>query len=375
MPIARRVLLAGLATPSIARAQVEDIQRARRGAFRVRTFAEGLEHPWGGGFLPDGQLLVSERPGRARLITSDGRISAPLPGLPGVEAAGQGGLLDMQPAPDFAVSNEVFFSAAVLVEGGALTRLHRARLTSRGFTDVRPVLDCGVPQARGRNHFGGRIAFSPDGAYLFLTSGERDQRRERAQDLGDLGGKMIRLTRQGEIPRDNPFFGRPGQRGEIWTYGHRNPQGIAFNPATGSLMTAEFGPLGGDELNLILPGRNFGWPEASFGREYSGRQIAGGRTGGPGISEPVRFWVPSVSPSGIAFAPEHAHPMWRGCLFMACLSAPGLVVMEMEGDRVVAEERLLWGKARLRQVIFAPDGALLLLTDETRGRVLRLEGV
>lgn len=374
MPLRRRSLLAApLVIPAVARAQEIETVSSQRGAFRFRVFASGLENPWGGGFLPDGRLLVSERPGRARLVTPDGQVSAPLPGLPTVEDSGQGGLLDLRPTPDFATTSEVFFAAATLVRGGVLTRLYRARLAGGRFTEVRAVVDAAPAQSTGRSHFGGRIAFSPDGAHVFLTSGDRNYERQRAQKMDDLAGKILRLTRDGRIPRDNPFFGRPGYRGEIWTYGHRNPQGISFNPATGSLFAAEFGPLGGDELNLLQPGEQYGWPDVSYGREYSGRQIAGGRTSGPGITEPVRYWAPAVSPSGLAFAPADAHPLWRGSLFMACLNTPGLLRMEMEGDRVVSEERLLWGRARMRQVIFAPDGALLLLTDEPRGRILRLE--
>jgi len=373
MTLARRPLIAALlATPALARAQGE-LERSEGGAFRLRTLTSELSNPWGGGFLPDGRLLLSERPGRARLMAPDGTLSQPLSGLPEVVAEGQGGLLDLQPAPDFARSSEVFFASATLVEGGALTRLSRARLTPRGFEAVQPVLDATPAQSSGRLHYGGRITFSPDGNHIFLTTGERNNNRERAQKLNDLAGKVIRLTRQGEIPRDNPFFGRVGHRGEIYSYGHRNPQGIAFNPATGSLFVAEFGPRGGDELNLVTPGQNFGWPEVSYGREYSGLRIAGGRTSAPGLAEPLRHWVPSISPSGINFAPSHAQPIWRGALYIACLNTPGLLRLNMEADRVVSEERLLWGRTRLRQVLFAPDGGLLLLTDETRGRVLRLD--
>jgi len=373
MTLARRPLIAALlATPALARAQGE-LERSEGGAFRLRTLTSELSNPWGGGFLPDGRLLLSERPGRARLMAPDGTLSQPLSGLPEVVAEGQGGLLDLQPAPDFARSSEVFFASATLVEGGVLTRLSRARLTPRGFEAVQPVLDATPAQSSGRLHYGGRITFSPDGNHIFLTTGERNNNRERAQKLNDLAGKLIRLTRQGEIPRDNPFFGRVGHRGEIYSYGHRNPQGIAFNPATGSLFVAEFGPRGGDELNLVTPGQNFGWPEVSYGREYSGLRIAGGRTSAPGLAEPLRHWVPSISPSGINFAPSHAQPIWRGALYIACLNTPGLLRLNMEADRVVSEERLLWGRTRLRQVLFAPDGGLLLLTDETRGRVLRLD--
>ncbi|TCH96772.1 PQQ-dependent sugar dehydrogenase [Roseococcus sp. SYP-B2431] len=374
VPLHRRSLFAApLLAPALARAQDFETVPSRRGAFRFRVFASGLENPWGGGFLPDGRLLVTERPGRVRLVSPEGQVSAPLAGLPEVEDSGQGGLLDIQPAPDFAATSEVFFSAATRVQGGALTRLYRARLRGDRLTQVLAVVDAAPAQARGRNHFGGRIAFSPDGAHLFLTCGDRYNERGRAQQMDDLAGKILRLTRDGRIPRDNPFAGRPGHRGEIWTYGHRNPQGIAFHPATGSLFAAEFGPLGGDELNLLRPGEQYGWPEVSYGREYSGRPIANGRTSGPGITEPVKYWAPAVSPSGLAFAPPDAQPIWRGSLFMACLNTPGLLRMEMDGDRVSSEERLLWGRARMRHVIFAPDGALLLLTDEPRGRILRLE--
>jgi glucose/arabinose dehydrogenase len=370
MMLPRRALLAApalVASPALA--QAETIPTGR-GPMLLSVFASGLERPWGGGFLPDGRLIVSERPGRMRLVTPDGRVSAPLAGVPEVELGGQGGLLDLQPAPDFAASREVFFAAAMLVEGGALTRLWRARLVNDRLEGAAPVLDATPAQGRGRLHFGGRIAFSPDGRHLFLTTGDRNEERERAQKGNDLAGKILRLTRTGHIPADNPFVGRAGWRGEIWSLGHRNPQGLAFHPGTGSLLAAEFGPRGGDELNLIEPGRNYGWPSVTFGREYWGGSIAGGRTSAPGLIEPLRQWTPSVSPSGIAFA-SPAGP-WRGDLFLACLNPTGLLRVEMDGDRPGNEERLLWGRARLRQVIFAPDGALLALTDEAQGRILRL---
>jgi glucose/arabinose dehydrogenase len=370
MNLPRRAALALLATPGLARAQASETIRTGRGPARVSVFAEGLERPWGAAFLPDGRLLVTERPGRARLVSPDGRVSAPLGGAPPVEAAGQGGLLDVAVPPDFARTREVFLSSATLVPGGALTRLWRARLGEGGFEDLAPILDAAPAQARGRLHYGGRIAISPDGAHLFLSTGERNEDRARAQRPDDLAGKVLRLSRAGEVPRDNPFFGVAGARGEVWTLGHRNPQGIAFNPTTGSLLAAEMGPRGGDELNLILPGRNFGWPAVTFGREYSGLPISGGRTSAPGVSEPLRFWAPSVSPSGMGFAPPNGP--WRGDLFLACLNSPGLLRLSMEGDAPGEEERLLWGKRRLRQVVFAPDGALLALTDEDRGQILRV---
>ncbi|WP_424810716.1 PQQ-dependent sugar dehydrogenase [Roseococcus sp. YIM B11640] len=347
--------------PAVARAQ--DAEQLP-GGLRLATFASGLEYPWGANFLPDGRLLVTERPGRMRLVTPDGHVSAPLAGLPEVEAVGQGGLLDVVVAPDFTRSSEIFFAAAVSTGEGALTRLYRARLGGSGLAEVRPVLDATPGQSRGRNHFGGRLAFSPDGAHLFLTTGDRNEKRDRAQRLDDLAGKVIRLTRNGEVPRDNPFFGRPGARGEIFSFGHRNPQGIAFNPATGSLFEVEFGPLGGDEVNLIRPGQNYGWPEVTYGREYSGRPINNGRTSAPGFVEPQRHWEPAISPSGMCF--------WRGALWLACLNPPGLLRIAMEGDRLGGEERLWQRRARCRHVVPAPDGSLLVLTDESRGRILRI---
>jgi len=374
----RAALAAALASPwAAARAQSDTVQSAA-GSLRVTTFAEGLERPWGAAFLPDGRLLVTERPGRLRLVGPNGAVSPPLAGVPEVEAQGQGGLLDVMLAPDFARSRAVWLSCSAVVQGGALTRLLRTRLSADAtrLEDATPVLDCAPAQARGRLHFGGRMALSPDGGrHLFLTTGDRNEERERAQRLDDLAGKIVRLTAEGLIPADNPFVGRAGARAEIWSYGHRNPQGIAFQPGSGALVAAEFGPRGGDEINLVEPGRNYGWPLVTFGREYWGASIAGGRTEGPNLAQPLRQWTPSVSPSGIAFAPANAAvPGWRGSLFLACLNPAQLVRVAIEGARVTGEERLFQNGPRLRHALFAPDGALLLLTDEARGRVLRVAG-
>ena len=356
-------LLAALALSVPAHAQT---------AFRTVEFATGLERPWGGAFLPDGRLLVTERPGRMRLVGRDGAVSPPLAGVPAVEARGQGGLLDVALAPDFPATREVYLCQAALVQGGALTRLVRARLSAdaTALEGATPILDATPPQESGRNHYGCRIAFGPDGA-MYLSTGERYATKARAQRLDDLGGKVLRLARNGAALADNPFVGRAGARPEIFTYGHRNPQGLAFNPWTGSLWEAEFGARGGDEVNLLRPGRNYGWPVVTKGIDYDGSRIGEGASR-PDLEEPAHYWVPSVSPSGIAFYAGDAFPAWRGSLFLAALNPPGLVRLATEGDRVTGEERLLQGRTRLRQVLQGPEGFLYLLTDEGSGRVLQL---
>lgn len=341
-------------------------------AFQVHDFATGLERPWGGAFLPDGRLLVTERPGRLRLIGRDGVVSAPLDGVPAVEARGQGGLLDIALAPDFATTRELYLCQAMLVQGGALTRLVRARLTADAgaLEGAAPVLDATPPQDIGRNHYGCRIAFGPDGA-MYLSTGDRYTTKDRAQRLDDLAGKVLRLARNGAALPDNPLSGQAGVRPQIFTYGHRNPQGLAFNPWTGSLWQAEFGARGGDEVNVLRPGRNYGWPVVTKGVDYDGSRIGEGASR-PDMEEPVHHWVPAISPSGIAFYTGDAFPAWRGSLFIAALNPPGLVRLGTEGDRVTGEERLLANRTRFRQVLQGPEGFLYVLTDEARGRVLRI---
>jgi glucose/arabinose dehydrogenase len=368
----------GLNAPAAQAQRVPGTGELVRGAstsFRVETFTAGLDHPWGAAFLPDGRLLVTERPGRMRLVSPDGTLSPPLGGVPEVAVAGQGGLLDVQLAPDFPTTREIYICHAALVQGaggrGHATRLVRARLGSDAtrLDYTQPILDALPAQARGRNHFGCRIAFGTDGK-LYLSTGER-QEKARAQRLDDLAGKVLRLERDGRPAEGNPFLGRPGIRPEIFTYGHRNPQGLARNPWTGSLWEAEFGARGGDEVNLLRPGLNYGWPVVAHGTDYDGSKIGEGASR-PDMEEPLRFWVPAVSPSGIGFYDGDAFPEWRRSLFMASLNTPGLVRLSTEGDRITGEERLLWGELRFRQVLQGPDGLLYLLTDETRGRVLRL---
>lgn len=373
--------LALVAAPAQAQrvAGTGEVVRGASLPFRVTTFTAGLDHPWGAAFLPDGRLLVTERPGRMRLVARDGTLSPPLGGVPEVVAAGQGGLLDVQPAPDFATTREIYFCQAAMLQGqggsGAATRLVRARLSEDATRlDVaQPILDATPPQASGRNHYGCRIAFDAEGR-LYLSTGERFVDKMRAQRLDDLGGKVLRLERDGRPAAGNPFIGQAGARPEIFTYGHRNPQGLARNPWTGSLWEAEFGARGGDEVNLLKPGRNYGWPIVTHGIDYDGSKIGEGPSR-PDMEEPLRHWEPSVSPSGINFYDGGAFPAWKGSLFMASLSTPGLLRLSTDGDRVTGEERLLWGELRFRHVLPGPDGLLYILTDETRARILRLEPV
>jgi len=368
-----RRAVAALLAPSLARAQSSSTAITSQAArFRVTEWSGPLQHAWGGAFLPDGRLLVTERPGRLRLVQPNGEVSAPLAGVPPVEAVGQGGLLDVALAPDFAASRQIWLSTATAIPGGVVTRLWRAVLDGNALRDVTGVLDATPAQARGRIHYGGRITFSPDGRHLFLTTGERNENRERAQSLGDLAGKVLRLTAAGQVPRDNPFVGRAGARPEIWSYGHRNPQGIAHNPATGTLFCAEFGPLGGDEVNIIRPGLNYGWPLVTHGRNYSG-SIISEASSKPGFEDPWRVWVPAISPSGLTFASGGAFPQWQGHALLACQNPAGLLRLPMRGDEAGPEERLLWDQTRIRHTVFDARGRPHLLTDTDGGSILRLD--
>ncbi|MES2713684.1 MAG: PQQ-dependent sugar dehydrogenase [Pseudomonadota bacterium] len=368
----RHLLLLALLLPGCAQAQPDAIVQSERARFRVATLAQGLENPWGGAFLPDGRLLVTERPGRMRIVAPDGTLSRPLDGVPPVEARGQGGILDVALAPDFATTRELWFCQAALTEAGALTRFVRARLATDAsrLEGVTTVLDATPGQSSGRNHFGCRIAFAPDGRHVFLSTGERYE-RERAQKLNDLAGKVLRLTREGRIPADNPFVGQAGARGEIWSLGHRNPQGLAIDPASGAVFEAEFGARGGDEVNLIQRGRNYGWPVVTNSIDYNGSVISNLRTA-PGYEDPLRAWTPAINPSGIAFYSGAAMPGWRGNLLMAGLSGQ-LIRLEIADGRITGEERLLPRSPRMRHVMVAPDGRVHILTDERNGRVLRLD--
>jgi aldose sugar dehydrogenase len=363
--------LLALAAPILVHADVP-VARTGQGPVRLVTVAEGLEHPWGIAFLPDGRALVTERPGRLRIVATDGKLGPPLAGVPAVHAVNQGGLLDVALDPEFGANRLVYLSYAEPREGGSGTAVARGRLTESGLADVE-VIFRQQPTVKGGHHFGSRLVFARDGR-LFVTLGDRFSERARAQTLDSHLGKVVRIERDGKVPADNPFVGRAGALPEIWSYGHRNIQGAALHPATGELWTHEHGPRGGDELNRTLAGRNFGWPTVSHGIEYSGGKISDSPTA-PGIEPPVHHWVPSIATSGLLFYTGERFPKWRGSAFVGGLASKQVARLEMDGDRVASEERLLEGvvKERVRDVKQGPDGLIYLLTDEKKGRLLRIE--
>jgi glucose/arabinose dehydrogenase len=339
---------------------------------RAHTVARGLEHPWGLAFLPDGRMLVTERPGRLRLVGPDGRVSEPLAGVPPVVARGQGGLLDVALDPGFAETRLVYLSYAEPGDGDtAGTAVARGRLDAARLQDVRVIYQQ-QPKVAGGNHFGSRLVFARDGT-LFVTQGDRFAYREKAQDLSVGLGKIVRILPDGGIPRDNPFVGRAGARPEIWSFGHRNVQAAALHPQTGQLWTVEHGARGGDELNHPEAGKNYGWPVITYGVDYSGAKIGEG-TVKPGMEQPVYYWDPVIAPSGMEFYTGDAYPGWKGSVFVGSLR-PGLLVrLSLENGRVTREERYLGDLgARIRDVQQGPDGLLYLLTDARDGQLLRLE--
>jgi aldose sugar dehydrogenase len=363
------VLAAFGATASAAAAQTFKTEKHE---VRAVTVARGLDHPWGMAFLPDGRILVTERPGRMRLVAKDGKLSPPIAGVPEVYARGQGGLLDVALHPDFARNRLVYWSFAEPGPGGAGTAAAFARLSDDGarLENVK-VFFRQHPKSEGGIHFGSRIVFARDGR-VFITLGERGQ-MDMAQDISVNRGQVIRLETDGRVPPDNPFVNRTGARPEIWSYGHRNVQGAALHPQTGKLWTVEHGPGGGDEVNIPLAGRNYGWPVIGIGRHYHGAPIGIG-THKAGMEQPVYNWAPAIAPSGMDFYTGDKFPGWRGNMLIAVLRQQMLVRLELDGEKVVREERMLRDiDARLRHVRQGPDGFVYLLTDESDGKVLRLE--
>ena len=343
------------------------------GNIAVETVATGLASPWALAFLPDGRMLVTEKPGRMRIVTREGGLSPALAGVPKVFASGQGGLLDVILDRDYSQNRTIYFCFAEPASGGARTSMARAKLIDEGvprLDEVKVIFRQQGPLSSG-NHFGCRIVQARDGN-LFLTLGDHFTPRDQAQNLANHLGKIVRISPDGAVPPDNPFVGKQDAKPEIWSYGHRNSQGAALHPQTGKFWMHEHGPRGGDEINIPEAGKNYGWPVIGLGIDYSGARIHEG-TRKPGMEPPLHHWVPSIAPSGMAFYSGTAVPAWRGNLFIGALVSKMLVRLELDGEKVVKEERLLTNMGeRIRDVREGPDGALWLVTDNTAGRILRI---
>ena len=336
--------------------------------FHLVKEVDGLEHPWAMAFLPDGTVLITERPGRM-LLYADGELK-PVTGLPSIYSSGQGGLLDIALHPDFERNRWVYFTYSVAGSGGGGTALHRARLEGTRLMDGEQLYQ--LPKLTGtRRHFGSRIVFGQDG-YLYMTIGDRGD-RFRAQALDDAAGSTLRFNADGSIPADNPFVDRRDALPEIYSYGHRNAQGMAVNPDSGAVWQHEHGPRGGDEVNVVKPGANYGWPRVTYGEEYTGGEIGIG-TDAPQYESPIIHWTPSIAPSGMSFYTGGLFPQWRGDIFVGALAGKHLRRLELDGRRVTGQEVLLKNRVgRIRDVAVGTNGKLWLLTDEDNGALYRLE--
>jgi glucose/arabinose dehydrogenase len=370
-------LILSQATPALGQST---IHRSAHHDYRVVTVAQGLEVPWSMAFLPNGDMLVTERPGRLRIVRNGTLLPDPVPGVPEVLAQGQGGLLDVLPHPDFASNRLIYLSFSKPIGDGssATTAVVRGRFENDRLTDVEEIFEA---DSRGRGHYGSRLAFDRDG-YLFITVGDRqvppqgDLEAHPAQDISNHHGTVNRIHDDGRIPVDNPFVGESDARPEIWSFGHRNQQGLAIHPETGDIWATEHGPQGGDELNLIQPGLNYGWPVIGYGVNYgSGARIHEG-THREGMEQPAHFWVPSIATSGLMFYTGDQFPEWRGNLFVGGLGGEQIARLTLDGQRVVREETILQGMGRVRDILQGPDGYIYVAIENRRGDptpIVRLE--
>jgi glucose/arabinose dehydrogenase len=365
MKLAPIFLATSLAAAAAAPAFASDL--------RAVTVARGLVNPWALAFLPDGRMLVTEKPGRLRIVARDGQLSEPLAGLPAIAAGGQCGLLDVAVDPKFADNQRIYWTFAEPGEGGNSTAVARGRLVGDKLVEVRTIFSQ-KPKVSSQHHCGSRIAFDRQG-HLWVGLGDRFSRKDDAQNLENHLGKIVRIDPEGKAPADNPFAGRAGAAPELWSIGHRNIQGMAVHPSTGELWASEHGPQGGDEINVAEGGRNYGWPVVTYGRNYGLGTRIGEEGPKPGIEMPLRHWVPtSIAPSGMAFVTSDRYPGWKGSMVIGALRAQALVRLSLDGRRITAEERLLTNlEARIRDVRQGPDGWLYLVTDGNDGRIVRVE--
>ena len=370
--LAATPIFLAIASPSLA---VDETFETEGPAIRVETVADGLSHPWAIEFLPEGGMLVTEREGNLRVLGTDGSLSEPISGVPEVDAQGQGGLLDVALDPDFAGNRTIYLSYAEAGEGGNGTAVARGVLNADTTAlDNVEMIFRQQPKVPSRAHFGSRLVFDGDG-HLFVTLGERsdEQFREQAQDLNSHLGKIVRINPDGSVPDDNPFVGQEGAQPEIWAYGVRNVQAAAINPESSVLWEIEHGPRGGDELNIIEPGANYGWPVVSLGVNYSGTPVGTGEQRAEGMVDAIYTWTPVIAPSGMMFYDGEAFPDWQGNLFVGGLASTALVRLTLDGNSVAGEERLLEDLGlRIRDVKQGPDGAIYVATDESNGEILRI---
>ena len=368
--LALMVLMCLLWSGIVAGAQTLKPTAGTDEGFKIVEIADGLQHPWGLAFLPDGRILVTERPGRLRIIENGQLNPRPVSGLPEIAASGQGGLLDVAIHPNYRDNGWIYFSFVGPGKGGMGTEVARARLNGNRLKDLQLLFRM-AHKSRTSRHFGSRLLFDRKG-YLFITLGDRGD-RPRAQRLNDHAGSVIRLHDDGRVPADNPFLTRKGARPEIYSYGHRNLQGMALHPETGEVWTHEHGPQGGDEINIVRPGLNYGWPVITYGVNYGIGTRIGEGTHKPGMEQPLYYWVPSIAPSGMAFYTGDKFPQWRGSLFVGSLKFDLLARLTLKGPQVVGEERLLRNSlGRIRDVKEGPDGYLYLLIDAWDGSMVRI---
>lgn len=373
LPAAATALTLLMGSSSLA--AVDETFDTENGPIQVTTVVGGLSHPWALTFLPGGEMLVTEPVGALRVVTADGVLSEPIVGTPEVDARGQGGLLDLALDPDFETNRLVYLSFSEPGDGGNSTAVARGRLADdlSGLEDLE-VIFSQQPKVDSTAHFGSRLVFDNDG-HLYVTLGDRSsaQFRGRAQDLDSHIGTIVRLNPDGSVPDDNPFVGQDGALPEIYSLGVRNVQAAALHPETGVLWEIEHGPRGGDELNVIQPGGNYGWPIVTYGVEYSGQTIGDGITSAEGMIDPIYEWTPVIAPSGMIFYSGDAFPGWDGNIFVGGLASTALVRLEVDGERVTHEERLLEPLGlRIRDVAIGPDGAIYVATDQSDGEILRI---